>query len=202
MSARIGIRSFCALFLLFGCLSFNAQAAQEEEATHYRLFGGLGADSLSSPSGNYKGARLLGGIELPSSETDKQSIRFSASRIFDGESVDRYHLLLHAGYQFLPRFDAGLLLGVGCLDSKSPNTTYLKPIYGLEAVYHIKTFGNNALSAFMYYEIAQGSTGTIALDGGPDALSARIFSIGLMFSIGVLTQDQAPDPTKPNVATQ
>ncbi len=128
----------------------------------------------------------MGGIQFPAEPTERQSIRVSTARIFDESPWNRYNFLLHAAYRIIPDFEAGVLIGVEYLDSAHASGTYLKPLIGLEALYTIKTFEHNSLALVAAYEVAQGSTGSIALDGGPDDLSANVFSIGLLFSFSVL----------------
>ena len=148
------------------------------------------APSTTSSSGqDHRGFLILAGTEFPSLENERQTVRLSVSRIFDQSQIDRYNLALHIGYDITPRFNFGLLGGVEYLRLTSPSNSYLKPLIGAEAIYVLKRFRRQALSAFATYQAAQGSTGTLALNGGPTSLSANIFSVGVIFSFSVL-QDQ------------
>jgi hypothetical protein len=63
--------------------------------------------------------------------------------------------------------------------------TYLKPLIGLEVVSLFYTRGAGTLSAFAAYEVFQGSTGSVALDGGSRDLATKSFSLGLVVSFGL-----------------
>ena len=171
--------------VLFGIL-LAGRPAYAISTEGYSLFGTAAPTFLSSSSGNHNGVKLGGGIQFPAEPTERQSIRVSTARIFDSGPWNRYNFLLHAAYRFIQDFEAGVLIGVEYLDSAHSSGTYLKPLIGLETLYTVKNFGANSLSIVATYEVAQGSTGSIALDGGPTDLSANFFSIGLLFSFSVL----------------
>ncbi len=174
---------FLAIVFLF--LSFNAQA-EVENRSELDFWGAVAPSTTSSSKQNYQGFNLRAGIEFPSLETDRQTVRLSVARVFNKSSIDRYNLAIHIGYDITSRFNMAVLGGVEYIQLTSPSTNYLKPLIGAEAVYTIKNFGKQALFAFVAYEVAQGSTGTLALNGGPSSLSASILSAGLMFSFSVL----------------
>jgi hypothetical protein len=176
-----------ALGLLF-LYSFNAQADLSGKSA-LDLWGGIAPSTTSSAGQDYRGVKLSAGMEFPSLENDKQTVRLSVAGIFNQSNIDRYNLALHIGYDITHRFNLGILGGVEYIQITSPSAGYLKPLLGAEAVYVLKRFSKQTLSAYASYETAQGSTGTLALNGGPSNLAANIFAVGLIFSFSVL-QDQ------------
>ncbi|MBS1961361.1 MAG: hypothetical protein JST04_04020 [Bdellovibrionales bacterium] len=169
-------------------LAFAAGAFAEEltPPTHsFQLWGGIAGSTTHSQNADHTGALLVGGIALPVAPADRQSIRFSVSRLFDDSGIARYNLLAHFGYRFTERFGAGLLGGVEYLERGDSSHTYVKPLIGAELNYGLVFTPDHAASLFLAYESAQGSTGTLAFDGGSDSISARIISLGLALSIGL-----------------
>lgn len=182
----IRVRSFPAIVALILAMSLSSLAGEPSPPTHsFDLWGGIAGTTTHSQGADHTGALLVGGLALPVAPTDRQSIRFSASRLFDDSGMARYNLLAHFGYRITERFGAGLLGGVEYIALTDSSRTYLKPLLGAELNYGLFVTPDHAISLFLAYESAQGSTGTLAFDGGSDAISARIISLGLALSFGL-----------------
>jgi hypothetical protein len=189
--------SFFAVLLASVALGFGfpnstqaGTSATKESALN--LWGAAAPSTTGTDATRYPGFQLAAGLEFPPTPSDHQSIGFSLSRLIDSSPIDRYDLVAHFAYRIWESFDLGILGGIEFLNvHASPNSTYLKPVIGAEARYIVKRFGRDALSVFAAYEVARGSTGSLALDGGTNALSARIFSLGLALSFGVFSDPGA-----------
>lgn len=165
--------------------SLSAFSALAESPDGLSAWGAAGLASTDHRGAAHSGLLLAGGLSLPAPPEDRQSIRFSISHLFDDSPIDRYNLLAHFGYRATERFGAGLLGGVEYLEMKSSARAFLKPLVGFEVNFLIVTGTERTISTFAACEFAQGSTGTLAFNGGDDGQSARILTIGLAVSIKV-----------------
>jgi hypothetical protein len=161
-------------------------ARADEPRSGIAIWGGAAAGVAHHDETNDHGTLVVAGIGLPAVPTDRRSIRFSVSRLFDGSPIARYNLLCHFGYRITDRLGAGLLGGVEYLDVKNSPDAYLKPLIGAEVDFVLAATASSVLSLFTAYESAQGSTGTLALNGGSAAESAGIISLGLVVSFATL----------------
>jgi len=178
--------------LLSALFALAAHDVFAEESDAFRVWGGGGYVSSGVAGERLQGAKLIAGIRFPSIASERQSIRVSAARAFDGGNVDRYSLLAHVGYRLADPLEVALLAGVGYLERSGPlKGTYLKPLIGLEVVSLFYTRGAANVSAFAAYEVFQGSTGSVALDGGTRDLATKSLSIGLVLSFGLFHDSAA-----------
>ena len=164
------------VFYLLFLAPFQLALADDQSL---RLWGG-GAFNSSSISGiQYSGEKIQAGVHFPAPPEERQSLRISASRVFDSSTMNRYSFLAHIGYRILGPLEIAFLGGVGFLEDSQSGGTYLKPVIGAELMSPLFNHGRSTVSAFASYEVFQGTTGSIALDGGSDALTTRSFSVGL-----------------------
>lgn len=164
---------------------FFPSLSRADATDSFRVWGGGGYISTGTAGERFRGGKLIGGIRFPSLTTDRQSIRASISRSLDSSPTDRYSLLAHVGYRVADPLEIALLGGVGVLYRPSNHGTYLKPLIGAEIVSLLATRGGSTLSAYLSYEVFQGSTGSIALDGGTEDLAAKTVSIGIVLSFSL-----------------
>lgn len=165
----------CAL-----ALSLSAMGQEPSKDRSMTVWGGVAPSATANQGQDYRGVLLSGGILLPVSDSDRESAGFSLSRILDESEVDRTNLLASFGYRVLNRLELGLLGGVQYLEVRDSLGTYLKPLFGLQAKVDLWNEKKYALSADASFLSAQGSTGTLGLDGGSASLAATTFAVGLV----------------------
>lgn len=173
------------LFAGLIALPFFFPTLGRADSDSFRIFGGGGYASSGTTGDRYPGGKIIGGIRFPSLATDRQAIRASVARTIDSSPTQRYSLPAHVGYRIADPLEIALTGGVGVLHRPATSGTYLKPLIGVEIVSLFATRGSSTLSAFLAYEVFQGSTGSIALDGGTNDLAAKTISAGLVLSFSL-----------------
>lgn len=158
----------------------SLQRTLEDGQTQIWAFPGY--SSVESADVDHAGFHLGLGVQFPSSDSESAVFGISLQRPFNRESIDRYDLAAHLGYQFLSRFQAGILLGLEYLDYEGSSDSNLKPLMGVELKYKAIPTRYGFIALMVNYRVAQGGTGSMLLDGGSEGTSAKIFAAGVTYS--------------------
>jgi len=158
----------------------SLQKTLQDGQTQIWIFPGYSA--VRSSNLTHSGFHLGLGLQFSAAESDKAVFGLSLQRPFNDEKIDRYDVIAHLGYRLFSRLDVGLLLGLEYLDYSDSSNSNLKPLMGVELKFKAIPTRYGFISFMLNYRVAKGGTGSLLLDGGGEANSAKLFAAGMTYS--------------------